>query len=131
MDASGAYRKHRSSIHPVEQPVRTDRATLTLLTGDDAGQTFVLHEDHPTTLGRDVSADVVIRDPSVSRMHARITRSITGHYTLEDLGSTHGTFVNDRRVARVLLGTGFRVQLGPEHILRFALLDCNEERITA
>jgi pSer/pThr/pTyr-binding forkhead associated (FHA) protein len=131
MDPITSIRKRRSSIVPAEQPVRTDRATLTLLTGDAAGQTFEIRQDQPTTLGRDPTADVVIADASVSRIHARITRSLTGHYMLEDLGSTHGTFVNDRRVQRVILGTGFRVQLGPEHVLRFALLDCGDERITA
>jgi pSer/pThr/pTyr-binding forkhead associated (FHA) protein len=131
MDPITAIRKRRSSIVPAEQPVRTDGATLTVLTGDAAGQSFELHQDRPTTLGRDPTADIVIDDPTVSRFHARITRSSTGHYMLEDIGSTYGTFVNDRRVQRVILGTGFRVQLGPEHVLRFALLDGGEARQTA
>jgi len=67
----------RSSIVPAPHPVRTDRATLTLLTSDAAGQAFELHRDRPTTLGRDPNVDVVIDDPTVSRSHARITRTMT------------------------------------------------------
>lgn len=42
-------------------------------------------------------ADIVIRDSSVSRVHARIER-IAGQYTLRDLNSTNGTFLNGRRL---------------------------------
>ncbi len=64
------------------------------------------------TLGRDITNDIVINDPEVSRHHARLTQTGTG-YTLEDLGSTNGTFVNGQRLtgARVL-ANGDMVGLG-------------------
>lgn len=42
-------------------------------------------------------ADVVLENPSVSRMHARITKD-GNHYYLEDLNSTNGTFKNGLRL---------------------------------
>src|SRR4051794_17854142 len=43
-------------------------------------------------------------DPEISRRHARVARGARGELTLEDLGSSNGTFVNGERVdgARVL-----------------------------
>ncbi len=39
----------------------------------------------------------MINDPEVSRHHCRLTQG-GGGYTLEDLGSTNGTFVNGQRL---------------------------------
>ena len=49
-----------------------------------------------TTLGRD-DCDVVLSDPEVSRRHAFVGESADG-FTIEDLGSTNGTFVNGERI---------------------------------
>jgi adenylate cyclase len=49
------------------------------------------------TIGRDLSADLVISDASVSRRHALLTW-VAGRWLLQDLDSTNGTRVNDQRV---------------------------------
>lgn len=49
------------------------------------------------TIGRSEAADLSIGDQFVSHMHARILRRGAYHF-VEDLGSTNGTFLNDRRV---------------------------------
>ena len=49
-----------------------------------------------TTLGRD-DCDVVLSDPEVSRRHA--LEGPDG-FTIEDLGSTNGTWVNGERIER-------------------------------
>jgi hypothetical protein len=87
--------------------------------GPQPNQIYELNKDI-ITLGRDITNDIVINDPEVSRHHCRMTRG-GGGYTLEDLGSTNGTFVNGQRLtgARPLsggdtVGLGETVTLGYE-----------------
>jgi predicted component of type VI protein secretion system len=64
-----------------------------------------------TTIGRE-GCDVVLADPEVSRLHATI-RELDGAPAIEDLGSTNGTYVNDRRITGVQeLKGGDVVRLG-------------------
>src|SRR3954463_8897619 len=52
-------------------------------------------------------------DPEISRRHARISRGPDGRLTVEDLGSSNGTFVNDQPIdAPRALGPGDVVKLG-------------------
>jgi serine/threonine protein kinase len=52
------------------------------------------------------------QDAEISRHHARIARS-GGAFTIEDLGSTNGTFVNGRRISKAeILSPGDRIQVG-------------------
>ena len=49
-------------------------------------------------LGRSESADIFVDNTLISRNHAKITYE-GGKYTIEDLGSMNGTFVNGRRIS--------------------------------
>lgn len=51
----------------------------------------------PFEVGRDKAADLVLRDPEVSRRHARF-ESHQGVVYVDDLASSNGTFLNGRRV---------------------------------
>ena len=63
------------------------------------------------TIGRE-GCDINLMDPEVSRRHAAI-RDQDGSLAIEDLGSTNGTYVNDRRIAAVTtLKDGDVVRLG-------------------
>src|SRR3954462_5557493 len=63
------------------------------------------------TIGRE-GCDVNLMDPEVSRRHAAI-RDQGGNLAIEDLGSTNGTFVNDKRISEVtVLNDGDIVRLG-------------------
>ncbi|MDB5936929.1 MAG: hypothetical protein JWQ01_4273 [Massilia sp.] len=64
-----------------------------------------------TTIGRHPQNDVVIGHQAVSARHAAVT-SIDGAATLEDLGSSNGTFVNGQRITRALLADGDKVTIG-------------------
>jgi diguanylate cyclase (GGDEF)-like protein len=113
----------------VPTSVSPDRATLTVLSGLNAGQVFALDNlDH--IIGRGTEADLWVEDPAISRNHAQVSRSPDGRFTIQDLGSTNGTFVSGRRVeGRVDLQNGDRVQVGPALILRFAMTDDAEEAL--
>jgi hypothetical protein len=64
------------------------------------------------TIGRDDGCDLVLRDLSVSRLHARLERHGTG-WLLEDLGSTNGTRLNGWRVSgQVPVRSGDQVSFG-------------------
>jgi predicted component of type VI protein secretion system len=65
---------------------------LEIVEGPGAGRQLEL--ERPITIGRDPDSDLVLDDGETSRHHARVTPSLDGSATVEDLGSTNGTFIN-------------------------------------
>lgn len=63
-----------------------------------------------TTIGRGAEADCQLHDPAVSSRHAAIR--LGGSASIEDLGSTNGTFVDGRRVSSADLRDGAVISLG-------------------
>jgi len=63
------------------------------LVGPD-GEAHVLASE--TLIGRAVTSDIILPDPSVSTKHARVVAPDAATYLLEDLGSDEGTTVNGR-----------------------------------
>jgi predicted component of type VI protein secretion system len=74
----------------------SDSFRLVVRRGPQPNQVYELNKDI-VTLGRDITNDIVINDPEVSRHHLRLTRG-AGGFTIEDLGSTNGTFANGQRL---------------------------------
>ncbi len=62
-------------------------------------------------IGRDQELDVTLDDTSVSRRHALLT-PVFSQYFVEDLGSTNGTLLNDKRVNKHILRDGDHLQIG-------------------
>lgn len=56
-------------------------------------------EEMTVTLGRQASNDIVIAEPSVSKLHATFSLQAGNDATLTDMGSRNGTTVNGRRLA--------------------------------
>lgn len=119
-----------SSLIP-RPPTEKNRALLTLLTGPAQGTIVQLDQRREVTLGRGKRANVLIPDPGLSRVHARVYRRKTParvDYYVEDCGSTNGTYVAGRRVeGPTTLNDGDRVTLGRRTVLRFCLQDALEE----
>lgn len=67
--------------------------------------------DGEILIGRGPDCHIVVRDPLVSRHHAKIARAYGGYF-VEDLNSTNGVMVNGRRVNKQMLKYGDRVQIG-------------------
>jgi len=73
----------------------------------------------PVTLGRDALSGISLPDPKMSRQHAALALQ-GSEFVLKDLGSTNGTFVNDKRVKESALCNGDQVRLG-NTVLEFIL----------
>ncbi|MFN2252268.1 MAG: FhaA domain-containing protein [Anaerolineae bacterium] len=71
----------------------------------------VIQGPGPLTVGRALDNDVIIDDRTVSRHHARLVPRGT-HWMYEDLGSTHGSYVNGHRITASLLRPGDQLRLG-------------------
>lgn len=108
-----------------EPRAQKQTAALTVLCGPQPGRILRL-ERQESVIGRDPAVDVFIDHASLSRRHAVIASSSDGGYELRDLGSTNGTFVSHRRVDRVSLSSGDRVQIGPRVVLHFSVADAFE-----
>lgn len=86
------------------------RGTLKGLTGPWAGKRFPLGKP-VMVIGRVSSNDISVDDESVSRQHAEIRKSGEG-YTVKDLDSANGTFVNDEPIREAALRPGDVVKFG-------------------
>ncbi len=73
-------------------------------------------ERHPigalSSLGRHPENTIEIHDRSVSKFHAQIQRDNEGAYTLQDLGSRNGTYVDGERIERRVIVNGDEVVFG-------------------
>jgi len=68
-------------------------------------------EKKDVSIGRDPLCDICLDNAGISRHHARIERT-PGGYTVEDLGSANGTFLNEQPVKKDFIGHDDVVQIG-------------------
>ena len=78
--------------------------------GGRAGESFEAIGDK-ALIGRSPECDVFLDDVTVSRRHAELTRD-GKVFTIRDLGSLNGTFVNKRRIESSVLEDDDEVQIG-------------------
>ena len=101
-----------------EDELESGQALLLVKHGPNAGSTFLVEAD-ATSLGRGTDSDVFLDDVSVSRKHAEIRRGADG-FTIHDLGSMNGTYVNRERVEMTKLAQHDEVQIGRFRLVFFA-----------
>ena len=77
-------------------------------------------ENEQIRIGRNVTNDIHIDNPSVSSSHA-VIKKVMNTYFVEDLGSTNGTFVNEKKITKYELLDGDEVIIG-KHSLVFHYL---------
>lgn len=92
------------------QTVEPVLAWLIVKKGKRVGKEFRLRPDI-TSIGADVSNDIVLEDEAISRHHAKV-RIEDDRFMLYDLVSTNGTFVNEEQVAQHELQDGDEVRFG-------------------
>ena len=85
--------------------------TLKFISGKYQGGEFPLRPNREITIGRSSDLDMVLVEDMVSRKHAKITTD-DRTVSIQDLGSTNGTFVNGEKIRAVRLKEGDRILVG-------------------
>jgi pSer/pThr/pTyr-binding forkhead associated (FHA) protein len=85
-------------------------ALLVVRRGPNSGSRFLLDSD-VTTAGRHPSSDIFLDDVTVSRRHAEFVRAGDG-FSVRDVGSLNGSYVNRERIDEAGLSGGDEVQIG-------------------
>ena len=93
-------------------------ALLVVQRGPSAGSRFLLNTDLVNT-GRHPESEIFLDDVTVSRRHAEF-RQVPGGYTVSDVGSLNGTYVNRDRIDKVSLQDGDEVQIGKYRLVFFS-----------
>lgn len=91
------------------------RVSVEILTGSSSGKVYAFEDKASIKIGREPGSDVCLppeEERAVSAKHARLT-VLGGHVTIEDVGSTNGTFIDGERISGpVQLGQSQEVTLG-------------------
>ncbi len=96
---------------------------LRFISGKHKGNEYLLPPKGQLYIGRSSDIDLVLIEDMVSRKHAQIT--VNGNnITIEDLGSTNGTFVNGERITSVSIKKGDRILIGTS-IMKLVDADAN------
>jgi len=117
--------QHASPVLPPEAQAAVDAlpmgsALLIVRRGPNSGSRFLLDGDL-TTAGRHPESDIFLDDVTVSRRHVEFRRGPDGAFTVSDVGSLNGTYVNRERIETgVPLGNGDEVQIGKYRLVFFA-----------
>ena len=85
-------RKKRSSL-------LSGRGILLAMSAPSLGESFVIDRDE-MLIGRDPACDICLNDPLISKFHSRITFEEDRIFSIEDLGSTNGTYLNRKKLSR-------------------------------
>ncbi len=94
-------------------------ALLVVRRGPNSGSRFLLDSDL-TTAGRHPQSDIFLDDVTVSRRHVEFRRQPDGSFTVADVGSLNGTYVNRERIDQVALSNGDEVQIGKYRLVFYA-----------
>ncbi|MGK4582144.1 FHA domain-containing protein FhaB/FipA [Kitasatospora sp. HPMI-4] len=112
-NASGGRPAAPAQTAPAQpRPRRGAPTQLVVVQGSLAGTTVAL-QGQTITLGRAHDSTIVLDDDYASSRHARIYPDQTGQWTVEDLGSTNGTYLDRQRLTTPTpLQPGMPIRIG-------------------
>jgi len=118
--------------------VRCALPLLTFQTSPEVWGWLVMPDDTRKTvshwesvIGRHGKSDIVLDFPTVSRIHAVLTRYDDGSWTLSDAGSKEGVFVNGKQAQVHVLRTGDVVSIGGVEMVFEAISRQQEKVLTS
>ncbi len=91
---------------------------LLIYDSDGSSRVFELLGDRPISIGRAKSSNLVLDDPSVSRLHAVVRSTPDGHWQIIDRGSSNGVKINGSAAKEAMLRPNDEILVG-ECRLRF------------
>jgi pSer/pThr/pTyr-binding forkhead associated (FHA) protein len=94
-----------------------DQGILIALSGPSISSRFLL-DSQSVKIGRDLNNEICFDDITVSRSHALIEKNEAG-YTIKDLGSLNGTYLNAEAIKNSSLVAGDEIQIGKYHLTLF------------
>lgn len=127
VDVAGEPSAEPMPAQASEQTMVLARPGHELATPDSASRAFLLvHTDGAPrvrfdlggaliSIGRASDNDVIVDDPEVSRHHCQLKLQ-HGAYSLADLGSRNGSWINGQPVSEVALGPGDLIRIGSTEI---------------
>ena len=113
-----AERKLNSADAAAVDALPSGHALLVVQRGPGSGSRFLLDADQ-VNAGRHPDSEIFLDDVTVSRRHAEFKRS-SDTFTVSDVGSLNGTYVNRDRIDRVQLTDGDEVQIGKYRLVFFS-----------
>lgn len=106
-------RKERRAVARAE---RERPRKLVITKGPESGRSLDLVDD-VITVGRSDDSRVVLTDDYCSNRHARLVRRADGRWLVEDMGSTNGTFLQERKLTGpTVVGIGEIIRVGRTEI---------------
>ena len=94
-----------------------NQGILIALSGPSVSSRFLL-DSESVKIGRDLNNEICFDDITVSRSHALIEKTDAG-YTIKDLGSLNGTYLNAVAIKNSSLNAGDEIQIGKYHLTLF------------
>ena len=110
------YKSLTTEQQDVVKNLPSGAGILLVLKGAGVGGRYLL-DAAETKIGRDINNEICLDDITVSRSHALISRS--DGYTIKDLGSLNGTYLNAVVVREAKINPGDEVQIGKYHLTLF------------
>ena len=110
------YKSLTSEQQDVVKNLPSGAGILLVLKGAGVGGRYLL-DAAETKIGRDINNEICLDDITVSRSHVLISKS--DGYTIKDLGSLNGTYLNAVVVREAKISAGDEVQIGKYHLTLF------------